>query len=342
MPDQQYAIPATSAGHFELMGQIERASGNRIDIPDGTVNIGGSGGGFIIESVANWDPEDTANHDGSVSSMQLGDDIYIYAVRPTDGGPLAGIIASKNATFPSGYDETTSRKLGGFHFGRVRGDADRFNASASLSVEIIPNSVWDLKHRPKCDPTGMVEVIPGALWVDIYLASGDGGAWPSTMPLSRYNATPLTGTEGYSRLDYPRLARNAGKRLPNYQEFLVFAYGVPQGAVGGSGRVNTGQHGGYGFDCVSCLNVDQPSGNVWQQTSHYFDRESQNIWSDDLNTGQDSSHDHGQWYGGDFRNAFVGGGWDNGAEAGSRCVSLLIPPWAESAGSGVRAVCDSL
>src|SRR5690606_40667701 len=74
-------------------------------------------------------------------------------------------------------------------------------------TQIVPTSVWDLGHRPKCDPTGMVEVIPGRLWVDIYLNSEDGQPWPNTVPLSRFGAMPLTGTEGYARL------RSEGRRV---------------------------------------------------------------------------------------------------------------------------------
>src|SRR5690606_19589996 len=74
------------------------------------------------------------------------------------------------------------------------------------------------------------EVIPGRLWADIYLNSEDGQAWPNTVPLSRFGAMPLTGTEGYARLlDYPRLLANAGKRLPTVAEFFVYADGAPQG-----------------------------------------------------------------------------------------------------------------
>lgn len=342
MPDQTFAIPATSAGHVELMGRIEKGTGDRLDIPEGTINIGGNGLGYILEAVTDWDPVDSDNHDGSVDSLDLGDDVYIYAVQPSDSAAIADVIASKNSTFPTGYDEGNSRKIGGFHYGRVRADSERFDSTITLPIQIIPNSVWDLTHRPKCDPTGMVEVIPGALWSDIYLASEDGASWPETMPLSRYDVTPLTGSEGYSRLDYARLARNAGKRLPSYQEFMVFAYGVPQGATDAGDRVNTGQHNDYGFDCVSSLNVDQPSGNIWQQTSQYHDRSTDTTWNDDLNTGKDSANDHGQWRGGEFRTSLVGGRWGHGAEAGSRCVLLDSSPWSESATTGFRAVCDSL
>jgi hypothetical protein len=333
-------IPAQAAGFYSLFGHVEKGSGDTLNLPEGMLNIGGNGKGFLLPQRVNWDPTATGNHDGSVGSLALGDDVYLYAVQATSG--IAQWVASKNSTVPAGHGAAESRKVGGFHYGRVRPLADAYSAAASLPAQIVPNSCWDLRHRPKCDPTGMVEVVPGRLWCDIYLASEDGTAWPNTVPVSRYNAVPLSGAEGYSRLDYARLVRNAGKRLPDYSEFLAFAYGVPQGATGAGGRVNTGQHGAYGFECVSCLNVDQPSGNLYQQTSHYYDRDTGTTWNNDLNTGRDSARNHGQWHGGQFRTAFVGGNWPDGAEAGARCVYLSDNPWRVSSFVGVRAVCDSL
>ena len=335
-----YAIPAQAAGFFSLLGEIGKGSGDTLNLPEGLVNIGGNGQGYIVQAQTDWDP--AVNNDGTFSSLALGDDIYIYAVQDSSG--VAQWMASKNSTYPDGYDETTSRKMGGFHFGRVRNISQAYDSGASLPQQIIPNSCWDLSHRPTCDPTGMVEVIPGRTWVDIYLASEGAGTWPDTVPVSEYNATPLSGAEGYARgLDYPRLARNAGKRLPTYEEFLQYAYGVPQGATGLSDRANTGQHGDYGFECVSCLNVDQPSGNLWQQTSHYYDRDNaSDAWYDDLNAGKDSAENHGQWNGTEFKAAIVGGYWSHTAQAGARCVDLSDVPWAVDGSRGLRAVCDSL
>jgi hypothetical protein len=340
MAEKTYAIAAEGAGHFKLMGQIEAAGSMALDIPEGLVNIGGNGYGYILNEHLSWDPTASANQDGSLDALALGDDVYIYATRGADG--RAGLIASQNITVPGGYTEDNSRRIGGFHYGRVRPVSEAFNAAASLAVQMVPNSVWDLGHRPTCDPTGMAEIIPGQVWADIYLSSEDGAAWPDTVPLSAYNAVPLTGTEGYCYLDYVRLARNAGKRLPGYAEFLAMAYGVPQGATGAGARVNTGIHTDYGFDCVSCLNVDQPSGNLWQACCDYFDRDNTNAWNDTLNTGKDSAHDHGQWYGGAFRQALVGGSGYTDAQAGARCVHLPTEPWNVNSTVGVRAVCDSL
>jgi len=333
-------IPASAAGFFSLFGYIEKGTGDTLNLPEGMVNIGGNSKGFLLESSANWNPALPVNNDGGFTSLALGDDVYIYATQQASG--IAGWIASKNSTVPTGFTADNSRKIGGFHFGKVRTMADAYSAAASLPTQIVPNSCWDLKHRPKCDPTGMVEVIPDQLWVDIYLASEDGAAWPDSLPLSIHSATPITGTDGYSYFDYTRLVRNAGKRMPDYNEFVMFAYGVPQGATGATGRQNTGNHAGYGFECVSCLNVDQPSGNVYQVSSHFFDRDIGTGWKNDLNTGKDAAKSHGQWYGGQFRTAIFGAYWSDAGEAGARSVYLSSDPWGVGTNVGFRGVCDSL
>jgi len=331
------AIPAMAAGFKAFDGEISKGTGDTLSTPEAMLNIGGNGYGFVLDAQTDWDP--TANDDGTAGSLALGDDVYVYAVRDASG--KATLVASKNTTVPDGETADTSRKIGGFHYGRVRPIADAYNAGASLATQIIPNSVWDLQHRPKCDPTGMVEIIPGALWMDIYLASEDGTSWPDTIPLSAYNATPLTGDEGYNiYYDYIRLCRNAGKRLPTYTEWIAAAYGVPQGATGNGSRQNTGDHSGYGFEAVSSLNIDQPAGNVYQTLEGVFDRRHDaDGWNDDLNTGKDGGNDHGQWCGSEMRVYRAGGSWSHGAEAGARCVNRNNP-WNVNSNNGLRAACD--
>jgi hypothetical protein len=331
-------IPAMAAGFVALDGEITKGSGDTLNTPEAMINIGGNGYGYVLDAQTDWDP--TANGDGTVGSLALGDDVYVYAVRDASG--KASLVASKNTSIPSGYPADNSRKLCGFHYGRTRPTSEAYNAGFTCPTEIIPNSVWDLQHRPKCDPTGMVEVIPGMLWMDIYLASEDGTAWPDTIPLSEYNATPMAGNEGYALYyDYLRLARNAGKRLPTTGEWLAAAYGVPQGATGQGGRINTGQMTGYGFDCVSCLNIDQPSGNLRQTADGLFNEDNASSWNSNPDAGKDSAEDHGDAYGSNMRVMTMGGSWIRASEAGARCA-LRYAPWAVYSLDGFRAACDSL
>ena len=331
--------PMAVSGAKSFDGKIEKGTGDTITIPEGGVNIGGNGRGNIILSATDLDP--LANDDGTITSLSIGDNVYIYAVYSSSR--VADIVFSYNDDIPSGYTATNSRKIGGFHVGKVRDIADAYDSAATLSTGIIPNSVWDLLHRPTCDPTGMVEIIPGQVWIDIYLASEVSGTWPDNLIGSVYNAVPLTGTEGYNRYyDYIRLARNVGKRLPYYPEMIAAAYGVPEGATGNTARQNTGDHSGYGFEAVSCLNMDQPAGNVYQTLLELYDRSTGTGWKDDLNTGKDSAEQHGQWYGGEMRNALFGGYWADAAGAGSRSVYLVNAPWNVATNTGLRAACDAL
>lgn len=343
-------IPAQAAGFVSLFGSIQKGVGDTLNLPEGMVNIGGNSKGYLLEAISGWDP--VANSDGSFSSLALGDDICIYAVQDSSG--IARWIASKNSTVPTGYTAANSRKIGGFHYGRWRPLSERYSASFVPTVQIVPTSVWDLGHRPKCDPTGMVEVIPGRLWADIYLNSEDGQAWPNTVPLSRFNATPLTGAEGYSRyLDYPRLLANAGKRLPTVAEFYVYADGAPQGndgnndtawsATSNSGRTQTGAVA----KSVSCTGVVDAVGNVWDPCSDMYDVGSL-VTADyqwdrtSVENGKDASIPRGEIYHVRWRMWFAGGWFGGGAQCGARCASSGDNPESVTADVGLRGVCDSL
>lgn len=343
-------IPAQAAGFFSLFGNIKKGAGETLNLPEGMMNIGGNGKGYLLEAVTGWDP--AANSDGSFSSLNLGDDVYIYAVQHASG--IAQWVASKNSTVPTGFGADNSRKVGGFHYGRIRGVENRYNVSYTPVVGIVPNSCWDLRHRPTCDPTGMAEVVPGKLWADIYLASEGAGSWPNTVPVSRFSATPLTGTEGYSRyLDYPVLAANAGKRIPQMAEWFAIADGSPQGsdsnndtawsATSNSGRTATGTVA----KAISSLNIVDCVGNVWEMLTDNYDVGSTS--SSDYNYdkeitehGQDAGEQRGEIYHRLWRIWIAGGYWTHGARCGSRSVNANHTPWHVNSTTGLRLVCDSL
>lgn len=286
-------------------------------------------------------------------SLTLGTNYFVYAVQQSGA---IGFVLSANSTYPSGYSAATSRKIGGFHYGRVRTVAQAYDRNAALAVQVVPNSVWDLLHRPRCDdPTGMVEINKG-LWMDIYLSSEDGTGWPSTIAMSQYNATPLTGTELYSYYDYQRLARNAGKRLPSYSEWLQAAWGVPEGASNAGARIATG---GVGFALpggnpsssqyyfVSCQGIDQPAGNLYQVCAVFMDMYNGTTAANgayaqtSVDQGK-SSQAQGSVYNQSMKLLIAGGYWSDGPAAGARCANLAHAPWNVFAGVGLRCVSDSL
>ncbi|UXF57506.1 SUMF1/EgtB/PvdO family nonheme iron enzyme [Chromohalobacter phage YPCBV-1] len=349
MANKTYAIPAMGAGHFGMMGAIAAAGAMRLDVPEGILNIGGNGKGYVLPPLVDWDPTAIGNQDGSLDGLAVGDDVYLYAVQGADG--RAGLVASTNITVPGGYTAATSRKIGGFHYGRVRTVADRYNKAIVPSVQIVPNSVWDLGHRPKCDPTGMVEVIPGRLWADIYLNSQGSGAWPETIPVSRFGVMPLSGAEGYSRyLDLPVLAANAGKRLPTLDEFYVYADGTPEGNdanndTAWSATTNTDRAAtGTVAKAVSCLGIVDAAGNLWEPMLGLYDQTT-STWEWDrtiLQNGKDSAELRGELYHQRWRFWLAGGRFVSGVRCGSRCAHSATSPESVASYAGLRCVCDSL
>ncbi|WP_018169077.1 hypothetical protein [Thioalkalivibrio sp. ALMg9] len=338
---------AKMPGFASLLGRVKAAGDFTLDIPDMALNIGGHGQGFIVHEALDWDP--TANEDGTLGgSLSLGDDVYLYAVADPSG--VATLVASKNITVPDGHTAETTRRIGGFHVGRHRPLAERYSTTFNPPTVIVPNSVWDHHHRPTCDPTGMVEVIPDQLWADIYLSSEDGGLWPSTIPLSRHGATPLSGSEGYSRyLDLPYLAANAGKRLPTLAEFFRYADGAPQGgendndtawsSSSNSGRTATGTVA----KAVSCLGVVDAAGNLWEPTLDHNDVGSMSSVDYEwdrliLENGRDSTENRGEMYHRRWRFWMAGGRFDNGARCGSRCADSHNGPGAVPSLTGLRCV----
>lgn len=348
--------PSAAAGFASLMGQI-KANGNNLIIPEGQLNIGGNGKGFLIDAVASFNPASASNRDDSFAALTLGDDIYIYACATATG--FAKLVCSKNATYPNGYTALNSRKIGGFHYGRVRPVANRFDAAYTPLTTIVPNSVWDMQHRPKSDPTGMVEVIPGALWVDIYLNSTGPGAWPETVPVSKFGIMPLR-SDIYAVSDFQTLARNAGKRLPRLEEFIVYADGCLQGTGANNNTAwsrtsNTGPAAtGTVAKALSQYNVVDCAGNLWEYLDGHYDANIEGYVfassSSLFATGRDAARARGQMYtsmnaGGTdsgWRAWAAGGNFNSGSHCGSRTLYSDTSPWGSDGVDGLRCVSESL
>lgn len=343
-------IPAQAAGFISLAGRFAKTSGaDTIDVPEGMVNIGGNGKGYLIAAQSGWNPYSVANNDGSFSVITLGDDIYIYATQQSSG--YAKLVASKNSTYPTGYSASNSRKVSGFHVGRTRPIAQRFVTTYTPTVGIVPNSVWDQLYRPKCSPEGMAEFAPGR-WGSIYQLSVISGAWPSVVFGSRYGVVPVRSTGGYNELDLHRGVHAAGMREPTFEEWLMMADGAPQGLdasndIAWTATTNTGPTTAGGVaKSVSCANFVDCVGNLWERIAGHFDiGNSTNTYAWDatvVNTGQDSAQSRGQVYHVAWRSAVAGGSWFEGVHGGARTLNTGDYPWAASGGVGVRGVSDSL
>lgn len=289
------------------------------------------------------------------SDFAHGSDYYIYICDPGTDDQDEIYLISLNSSWPDGdaWDDTNTRKLGGFHYGRVRNVDDygqAINTSGSVRgsgwesntrVDIIPNSVWTTKHRPKCEPSGMV-YLGNALWGDIYLSSDDGANGLQSV----YGGTPITGTEGLNWYIAGERARRVGKRLPDYMEFTVAANGSPQGldasntngwtATTNTARTTVGQIA----NAVSALNICDLVGNVWKWLNELMHdpTATTGAWHDVF-----SGYGQAYMYSATGLHALIdGGSWNGGVHCGSRAVDCNNYPWYVNSHIGVWCVCDSL
>jgi hypothetical protein len=287
-----------------------------------------------------------ANTAITMPSHTIGTDYYIYAC--TDGT----IHADANSSAPTGYNTGNSRKIGGYHYGRIRNTL----TVTDVATEIVPRSLWDLAYRPKCNPAGMVDVYGnGSLWADIYLAAVDNaitltsGVVTAGTCKSIYNGTPLSGTEGLHGYNFIELAKNSGKRLLTYSEWLAVAHGSPQGndgdnlnawsATNNSARTGTGQVA----RAVSLCGATDCVGNLWEWVDEWSNDYSTTVsagWYNPM-TGQNVGQQY-MYNSTGLQMYMVGGYWANGVIAGSRALFLSFYPWLVGTAIGSRFACDGL
>ena len=218
-----------------------------------------------------WDLENDTDYaiadildTGSISN---GKDYYVYACNN------AGVLTFKvslASTFPAGYDADTSRKIGGFHticanYGTISGHP----LSGYSANDILPASVWDLKHRPVSEPAGMVYVDAIDKWVDIYLPSGTGAS-----TLSVYGGTISDIRNWMNFVDDGAAVK---KRLMRDAEFQIAAGGSNEGTniTGSADPVTTGGHTDTGSRrMISNYGIEDMCGVMWQwldEQSYRFD-----------------------------------------------------------------------
>ena len=334
-----------------------------------TVNISRSG--YLIETAqeldlsnsANWD--DTTTTDWTVASNRAGKDFYIYACEPSSGYNPA-ILLSANSTVPDGYTADTSRKIGGFHcvcadigtntysYDNARSDVsvlDDFFVSHDITNsdvkhwlqdfvagDIIPFSIWDLKHRPKSRPEGFAYDPGSGMWGSIYLPS-----WDGTLLQSAYNATVADGGNGWHQYRFQQQSHRQGCQPPEQGEFVSLSLGSPQG-VNISGSSDPGTTGGHsatdGNRIVSLIGIEDACG-VYRQwgreggaTNDVGSSWASATDSNDLNVG-------GEHYEAPNRPRF-GGNWGDGSRCGSRYSSWNAPALDLGSDRGCRLVALSV
>lgn len=258
-----------------------------------------------------------------------GKDIYLYACVPAVGlEPV--FVCSLNSTVPEGYTAENSRKIGGFHC--LCADAGTIvghDLSGYVDGDILPRSVWDLRHRAFSENEGMVWVPETHLWWDIYLASRKG----TMLGLqSVYNGVIINGESDPSinGEDFVELMASIRKRLPFRHEFQVAAYNSNLGTSiqGGDNPNTTGGHvDTAGRRMISNYGLEDCCGVMWQWTNDLFEGgaygtvSSGQAWLTGYgwNMGVNSVGGQGSATG-VLRRATVGGGWEYAQWSGRRTV----------------------
>jgi len=225
------------------------------------IKIGGAW--FTIAADASVD----VSGDLDTGSLAAGTDYYVYACY--SAGDITFKV-SATSTFPSGFDADTSRKLGGVHtlcadVGTISGH----DLSGYLNKDILPASIWDLRHRPKAEPAGMAYSDLAGIWVDIYLASGTGAS------IASVNGGTISDTRNW--MDFVDDFASVKKQLLSDVEFQIIAAGSNEetNIVGSADPVTTGGHSDTaGRRMISNIGCEDCCGAIWQwlrDQSYRFD-----------------------------------------------------------------------
>ncbi|MEW6118436.1 MAG: hypothetical protein AB1553_16310, partial [Nitrospirota bacterium] len=211
-----------------------------------------------LSVAANWDT--TTPTDYTVAANRAGKDFYVYACQP-GSGTVPTLKLSANSTVPSGYTADNSRKIGGFHCLCVAvGTISGHTLTGFVAGDILPASIWDLKHKPKfANPEGMVFSQAANLWVDIYLASGTG-----TNTKSAYGAT-ISDTRNW--MDFVDDGGAVSKRLLTDTEFQLIAAGSNEetNITGSADPVTAGGHSDTAARrMISNIGCEDCCGVMWQ------------------------------------------------------------------------------
>ena len=254
-----------------------------------------------------------------------------------DSGDL-GVKFSLNTTAPEGYSISDVLRIGGFHTMCLSITSSNAPSSTHPAVgynsgEIIPNSIWDNLHRPKCSPNGMAYCDLLDLWCDIYPQSGKDGA----------DTSVYGGTAVHSRVweDHANDMRLVGKRLIWDHEYSVLADGSPEKvAVKGAAQPNPDTTGGHmatnNLYMISKYFLWEMAGLRWCWLNN-VSANGGSGWSN----SQGLSGAKGQLYGASYA-LLAGGHWHDSSYCGSRSRNGADSRGAVHATAGGRGVCEPL
>lgn len=247
------------------------------------------------------------------SALTAGKDYYVYLCWDTTNEVFEWKV-SLNSTYPDGYDEYTSRKLGGFHtlcVGVTSSNTPQANhpAIGYAAGDIIPNSVWAYNFKASSGNAGKVYIDVLRKWCYIYNVSGNGSTTGSV-----YGAT-RSHTRTYHH--FVEDLFTVGDEMIGQDEFSVcMDMSNYKTAVAGAAQPNPDTTGGHldtaGKRMISKYFVEEGCGLQWQFTKGLIGGGGSG-WS-----SPDGSGAKGQQYGSAYV-VIVGGAWTDGGYTGPRC-----------------------
>ena len=285
--------------------------------------------------------------DLDTGALAAGTDYYIYAC--TDGTTLSFKV-SANATNPTGFDAAHCRKIGGFHTLCVAVGAISGHPLTDYAVkDILPASIWDLKHRAKTlVNVGLVYDSKIQRWVYIYLASGTGANTTSV------NGGTISDTRNH--MDFVDDGLAVGMRLLTDTEFTSIATGSNE-ETNITGSADPGTTSGHvdtaGRRMISNIGCEDCCGVVWQwlQDQAYIYSSTTGYWGNlpggkghvytnvaaDPGAPEMDNSDAGS-----DTKLIAGGSWTAAAICGSRSRSSEFFRWYTYASFGARFAVEPL
>ena len=339
-------------------GKYERAvpiTGDKttLNIPAIAVNVGSAmyakvAQVYDITLPGCWDDDQY-----TVASNRNGRDFYVYAC----AGNSLKYVLSANSTVPTGYTAESSRKIGGFHCECADiGTIANHPLSGYLAGDILPASVWDLKHRPIGEPEGFLYDEGQDLWVAAYgltwtgswgsaTATMAGRALDDTLKLeSKYLGEWADGTssEIWHCMKFEQILSRQKQRLPYQREFVQFSLGSNQGTniAGSADPIITGGHvDTAGRRMVSNIGCEDCCGDH-QQWGADVGASTATNWS----AAYDANDRYvaGQGLDAPVARPALGGYYTMGIQAGSRAVAWNSKTLDKNYNSGARAVSEPL
>ena len=333
-------IIASLPAHYQRDMKWAKGSSQTKLLPPSNLTVNINNGGYIARNLAEIDVNMAASWDSATyatAANRAGKDFYIYACQP-ESGNTPGIVLSANSTIPAGYTATNSRKIGGFHclclsVGTISGHV----LSGYITGDILPASIWDLNHRPVCQPEGMVYDANTNRWIDIYLASVQSGKLASVFGGVIADGTSSPAFHWYNGTDWMTQIK---KKLMTQRDFVSASLGSNQGTnIAGSADPNTtgGHSDTAGRRMISNIGCEDMCGTLWQWGSEPGGSNTGASWANAFD-GNDTGVG-GQHYQATCR-ALLGGAWGRGANCGSRASAWANGPLALDSAFGLRGCAE--